>query len=565
MDILYVVNPGSQDIRYGTPFTGALTSILPLGFAGYRIAAMPGQRYLYVTGNKSVDGVRHAWLAVVDTCTNTVTTEVDLGIGFAAQCAVPDAVGGNRAYVAISQAVGSIDTGPQGGSNRVEVLNVSNQAAPIQLSGTITPPSNSPWGLLYIVWSHTLNTLYTSHRGDLKIFYFTPAGGQAGLQSISVGNEQPMGVGISNDGLTLFITRRTGGDLREVDLTAQVPVLGPPIQLPNADTSAGMFITVTTQDQVLVTSTRQDGFLNIFQHQRPPAAVPQIQSIDTMGSLLGQPAVNADTTVAYVPRGNQNDVAQVDLANGTLFPGFLASGSFPSDVVVLRHEAGMTLQATPALVSAPCGIPIDIEVRAFDSCGQEMVGVPVQPSTFDSNISISPLLSQSTPTTFCVQCAQGGQAVVNFTATVFPFVSTSVNVQCNCLQNYCLDFSTFGGGPLPQAPGDLGGIIGVESVLQIHPSGPSVSGTVLKMFQGGVRFQVLPGHSIQNLTIRLTRHDLFSPNERVIVTHTGGVTTVPGPGLSRGDFDIVCPFNGITEWTIFGGQETLINEICFMA
>jgi hypothetical protein len=81
-DLLYVTNPGSQDLRWGERMTG-LANTIPLGFAGHRIVAMPGQRYLYVTGHNLVNNVIQTWLAVLDTCSNTVIHEEDLGVGFA--------------------------------------------------------------------------------------------------------------------------------------------------------------------------------------------------------------------------------------------------------------------------------------------------------------------------------------------------------------------------------------------------------------------------------------------------------------------------------------------------
>ena len=35
-------------------------------------------------------------------------------------------------------------------------------------------------------------------------------------------------------------------------------------------------------------------------------------------------------------------------------------------------------------------------------------------------------------------------------------------------------------------------------------------------------------------------------------------------GESRGDWEIVCPFAGISSWTIAGGSETRITEICML-
>jgi hypothetical protein len=106
MDLLYAISAGSASLGWG-PASGNLVNNLPLGFSCHWIAVMPGNRVLYVTGNKGVSGTRHAWLAVVDTCDNTVVAEVDMGLGFAGQCAVPAAPGGPSAYVTIYRGASS--------------------------------------------------------------------------------------------------------------------------------------------------------------------------------------------------------------------------------------------------------------------------------------------------------------------------------------------------------------------------------------------------------------------------------------------------------------------------
>lgn len=128
MDLLYAISAGSQSLRWGTA-PGNLANTLPLGFACHWMAALPGNRVLYATGNKGVSGTRHAWLAVVDTCDNPVVAEIDMGLGFAGQAAVPIASGGLSAYVAISRAFGTTDTGAAGG-NRIAILNVTDPLAP---------------------------------------------------------------------------------------------------------------------------------------------------------------------------------------------------------------------------------------------------------------------------------------------------------------------------------------------------------------------------------------------------------------------------------------------------
>ena len=113
--------------------------------------------------------------------------------------------------------------------------------------------------------------------------------------------------------------------------------------------------------------------------------------------------------------------------------------------------------------------------------------------------------------------------------------------------------------------------LAVNVVSLIPPHGPGMGvwdgGSGLQMYRGSVRFQVPAPHVVENLVVRLTRKDPFGPMDLVTVTHSGGaVASVPSPGgLAQGDFDIACLFQNITEWTIQGGPETFIREICFEA
>jgi hypothetical protein len=163
----------------------------------------------------------------------------------------------------------------------------------------------------------------------------------------------------------------------------------------------------------------------------------------------------------------------------------------------------------------------------------------------------------------------------NFTAAVFPFTTTTIPVTCQCAQQYCYDFTSFTGGPLPLVSGVFAGAFLVDVTLAVIPPGPVVEGPNLRMFAGRVRFRLEPGYSVSNLIVRGLRHDPFSPQDEVRVTHGGNVTAIPNPNgfdlidpvtgnrLSSRPFTIVCPFTGITEWVIYGGQETWITEICF--
>lgn len=597
MDIIYTVNPGSETLQWGTTTSGALSNSINLGFACHRIAVMPDQKYLYITGNKPVNGETHAWLAVVDTCGTagaSVVGELDLGEGFAGQCAMPPAPGTPAAYVAISKANGNTVTQ---GRNRLAVLDVANPAAPQPQLHVDIPMPNGPYGTLHVVWSDSLNMVYTSHRGDGKIFSLSPSSNT--ITPVINTSHQPMGLGLSLNGHVLFVARRLAGDIEEYDLLAQpAPNLINTVTLPYAITASGMYNAVDSHDRVYVTSSRPtldpnnpsgpdlpaDGFLNVYQHQMPPAAIPQITTVDTQGTLLGQTAINPDATVAYVPRGGQNDMAQVDLANMALQPAFLATGNQPTDAVVVSHVAALRLVATPASVTTGCNIPTPVTIQAFDACDQEISGVNVQASTFSPHVHILPPTSQATPATFRIECLQGGPATVNFTATIFPFPTGTVSVQCQCLSLHCYDFGMFQGGPLPVA-GNLAGVImvsvvppitvydGVSQPPRIIQAPVPWQRDVLRIVRNSLLFQILPPHTVDNLTIRGRRFDLFSPREQVTVTHAGGTDTVPGPICDRAEvqrstgceFDIVCPFTGITQWILRGGLETEIEEICFFA
>lgn len=88
------------------------------------------------------------------------------------------------------------------------------------------------------------------------------------------------------------------------------------------------------------------------------------------------------------------------------------------------------------------------------------------------------------------------------------------------------------------------------------------------MFASTVLFQLNPGLTIDNLVIRYRRQDPFTPLEQVTVTLEDGTTLPPisaPQGFTQGVFEIVCPFQGITEWLLTGGIETSILEMCFDA
>ncbi len=566
MDTLYTVNPGSNELTWGSPANPNQSSTLTLGFAGHRIAVIPGQRYLYITGNKIIGGEPHAHLAVIDTCDHTVTAEIDLGVGFAGQCAVPHALEGNRAFVAISRAVGNVISN---GQNRVSVLNVLNPSAPFEILPAFII-GGSDYGTLHIVWSSASSIVYTAHRGDSTVHYFNPRGA---LEPPIFLSQQPTALAIGRSGHVLYVAQRLNGALVEVDLTVDPPIVGQAHILPNAISASTMFLALDPLDRVYVTSSRvADGFVNVF--HRPLGGAPQIQSIDVQGQNLGQPAVNPEGTVLFVPRGMQNDVALIELSTLTLFPIPISAGTSPTDTVVSSLEAGVRIVCTPEEITAPCNGPVEVVVRALDPCGTEISGVGILATTTDpGNVSISPVPPISTtPATFEVECQQGGTANVNFSMTEFPYVTKTVSVQCNCSRIFCYEFDNFTGGFLPGSGGAFAdGLIWVDVPPggQIWSAGPQIIGTELRLFQGSVRFQLMPPYTVDLLTVRLTRHDSFPHFDTITVTHSGGVTTLPSPntgnGLRQGQFEIVAPFTGITQWTIRGGQETAVRGICFWA
>ena len=332
-----------------------------------------------------------------------------------------------------------------------------------------------------------------------------------------------------------------------------------------------MFLAVDPLDRVYVTSTRVgDGFVNVF--SRPLGGAPQIQSVDVQGQNLGQPAVNPEGTVLFVPRGTQNDVSLVDLSTLAPFQIPISAATSPTDVVVSSLEAGVRVVCTPDQVTAPCNGPVDVEVRVLDPCGTEMTGVGILATTTNpGNVSISPVPPiRTTPATFEVECQQGGMATVNFSMTEFPYVTQTVSVQCNCPRIFCYELDNFIGGPLPGVGGAFadGSIwVDVPPGGQIWSDGPQIIGTELRLFQGSARFQVMPPYTVDLLTVRLTRRDSFPYVDSITISHSGGVTTLPSPntgnGLAQGPFEIVAPFTGITQWTIRGGQETAVRVFCF--
>lgn len=571
MDLIYSVNAASQDLRWGDPGTGALGSIAALGFSCTRLAVLPGQRYVYVTGSKLVGNVTTAWLAALDTCSGTIVKELDLGVGFAGQVALPGGVGGIRAYVAISEAVGSVDTGPDGGSNRVEVLNILDPADPVRLPGAIPIPG-SAFGTLHIVWSIPKNTLYTTHRGSGDIFAINPLAGTA--QAVTNLQQQPTGMALTQNGLVLLVGRRLAGDIVALDISGSQIASGPPFVLPNGVSQSAIYLSVDRFDRIVATSAQRlpnntnanpnPGLVYVVELQGANAGT--VHQIDAQGSWLGQPAITPDAARVFVPRGDQNDLAEIDLAQLTV-SGFVGVGHSPTDAVAVDHVAGEILEVTPNPAVTTCDAPIEVTVRAFDACGVERMGVPVRPTTFAANANVSNVIRQ-TPATYEVQCTGNGAATITFsTVNVFPFSSVTLDVECECLTDYCLDFTSFSGGPLPAQPGQLAGAIGVSVLNAGVFQGPQIFGSELFMRHGTVRFRMPAGWQARDLLIKYTRHDALSQPEVVTVTHANGVTQVANPavGLRRGEHEIPCLFTGIREWTVAAGAESRIREICFRA
>lgn len=574
MDLVFSVNSASQDIRWGDPAAGALGTITPLGFACVRLAVFPGQRHVYITGSRDAGGVPHAWLAVLDTCSGLVVKELDLGVGFAGQTAVPGGIGGIRAYVAISRAVGQVDTGAQGGSNRIAVLNTANPADPILLNPAINIPG-SAFGTLHIVWSIVRNTLYTTHRGDSALYSIDPMAGVATL--LTALTDQPTGMALSRNQLVLYVGRRVAGEISVLDISG--PVLGslPPLLLPNGRSNSAIYLAVDGQDRVVATSAQRastptepnpnpvpaPGIVYIFD---PASANPLVPAqVDVQGSWLGQPAVAPDSSRVYVPRGDQSDLAEIDLAAQQV-NGLIGVGHSPTDATALNHLAGETLTVTPNPAVTTCDAPIEVTVRAFDACGNEQIGVPVRPTTFASNVNIVNVV-RNTPATYEVQCTGNGPETINFsTWQVFPFVSVNLDVNCECLTNYCIDFSNFAGGPLP----GVGGTLGILQVSVLVPGvfqGIQIFGNEMYMRGGTVRFRMPAGVTVNDLTIKYTRHDSLSQPELAVITHAAGTDSVSNPavGLLRGDHELPCLFRGIREWTFAAGAESRIRELCFRA
>lgn len=588
MDLVFSVNSSTQDLRYGDPATGVLNMIQPLGFNCARLVVMPGQRYVYISGSKSVAGVPHAWFAAFDTCAGTVTKEIDLGPGFGGQVAVPGATGGIRAYVAVSQASGSVDTGSSGGTNRIEALNIIDPADPIQLPGAfqIAPPPGgmpNPYGTLHIIWSVQRNRLYTTHRGNGWLYSIDPMGGSI-QPELAIGN-QPTGLALSRSGLILYVGRRSTGDIVGFDISGPAPAAGGVFALPQGRSVSSIYLAVDAQDRIIATSAQRPSTPQVPNPNTNPvpgqvfvidlasgSLAPTI--VDTQGTWLGQPAPTPDASRVFVPRGDQNDIVEIDPATNppTMAPAPIAVGHSPTDVVAVDHVAGQTLTATPATVQGDCNGPQEVTIRAFDACGNERAGVPVSRFATGGSVAVTPAQTV-TPATFTVQCAGHGNASITFsTVGVFPFSTISVPVVCSCPEWQCFGFVGSAAGPI--APTDLAGAIPIQIIQAGVFQGPQIILTtpnapnsgVLRLSNGTVRFTMPKGLVADGLLVRYERHDSLSQPELVTVSHAAGTTPVANTmaGLNRGSHEIACPFQGITSWTIAGGAETRITSICLL-
>jgi DNA-binding beta-propeller fold protein YncE len=565
--ILYAVNANSQELRWGDPTQGPLSAVLPLGFACHSVSVLPDQRHLYITGNKLVAGVAHAWLAAIDTCGPVPTAELDLGVGFAGQCALPPGVGGPLAYVAISQAVGQTDTGPNGGTNRVAILDIAAPATPTQAAMSINVPG-SPYGTLHIVWSGVNNTVYVSHRGDHSIFFFTSPAATLAAQPIRL-TQQPTGLVLTQSGRLLVVGRRLAGELTPIEILTQPPTVGQAIPLQNALSQSTIELTAAGATTVLAAPFRpSDGFLNIVTW--PAVGAPRVVALDTQGTSIGRVGISPDGAVAYVPRSDQNDIAQIDLATLALFPVFVGSTGQPRSVAAISHDARVRLETDPASISAACTGATPVTVRAFDACGVELTGLPLTASTTSSLLRARPGQGQ-TPAQFSIECVNGGAGTVNFTTIAFPIVTHSLPVQCNCPTLRCADFSSLAPGPLGAMPLNWNGIAISIAFLAAPNRQPRIVRGGIQLNRSGVRFQLAPGAHVNMLTVKIRRRDSEPPVDEVTVLHAGGTTPVPS---SYGQlqtprqgppWEIVCPFQGITEWTIAGSAETVVTEICFFA
>ncbi|MEZ5670525.1 MAG: hypothetical protein R3F55_24440 [Alphaproteobacteria bacterium] len=580
MDLVFSVNAATQDLRYGDPATGALATIQPLGFSCSRLVVMPDQRFVYVTGTKLVGKEQHAWFAAFDTCAGAVTKELDLGPGYGGQAAVPGAVGGTRAYVAISQASGTIasDTGPYGGSNRIVAVNIANPADPTLLPGAflVEPAAGpNPYGTLHLVWSAQRARLYTTHRGANILFSIDPLAGTI-REETPIPN-QPTGLALSRSGFILYVGQRLSGTITALDIAGPQVAFGGTVSLPQGLSNSAIYLAVDAQDRIIATSAQRPHTVanpnpnpnpvpgQVFVVDLPSGSLtPRI--VDVQGTWLGQPAPTPDGTRVFVPRGDQNDLVEIDPAPNppAVIGAPIQVGHSPTDAVAVDHVAGQTLTATPAAVAGNCNVPQQVTIRAFDACGNERQGVAIVPVTGGGNPLVLPAQAV-TPAVFDVHCTQHGSGAVSFATVAFPFTSIAVPVDCQCPVMHCLRF--FNAQAAPIAPSHLAGVIPVTVLQPGIYQGPQIFGDILQLRHATLRFRMPPGKPASRLVVRYTRHDTMSQAELATVTHAAGITPVgnTAAGMRRGDFEIVAIFAGITEWTLTGGAETWIREICVEA
>jgi hypothetical protein len=454
-----------------------------------------------------------------------------------------------------------------GGINRVAILNIGSPAAPIEVGPPIDV-GGDPYGTLHIVWSGFNNTVYVSHRHDHNIFYFVSPAGAITAQPIHLG-EQPTGLALTQNGRVLVAGRRLAGEITPIDISVQPPVAGPPIALLNASSQSTIELTAVGAARVLAAPWRpNDGYLNVVTW--PAGGVPQVTAIDMQGTSIGHVGVSPDGITAYVPRADQNDIAQVNLTTLALFPVFVASAGQPRSVAVISHDASVSLTVDPASVSAPCTGATPVTVRAFDACGRELTSLALIASTTSPLLRVLPAQGQ-TPAHFNIECRAGGAGTVNFTTAGFPIVTLSLAVQCNCPTLRCSDFSSLPRGQrLGAVPLNWNGIAISTAFLSAPNRQPFIVSQGIQLNRSGVRFQLAPSTHVDMVTVKIRRQDSEPPTDEVTVVHAAGTNTVSSShGLIQTPrqalpWEIVCPFQGITEWTIAGGAETVVTEICFL-
>lgn len=303
----YVTNPNADTVTVIDIATNTIVGAIPVGRRPLYLAATPDGARLYVVNRGDMAPDNRGNVSVIDTATNTVTTDILLDIGFPFQIAVaPD---GTRAYVAVSQGLGDIISG---GANRVDVINTATNA----VEASITIPGDDPFGPMGLAITPDGRRLYVTNRGSGTLVEIDTESNTV-TASIPVSDSRPTGIAITPDGTRAYVANR--GPDRSVmafDIDPGSPTFRQLIAFVPVSFAAApvTFVGITSNGRrAYVTYTSSNRILVINTDPTSPFFNSPIQRIDTGAGALSAVAFTPDGRRAYVASSYPNRVLVVDV------------------------------------------------------------------------------------------------------------------------------------------------------------------------------------------------------------------------------------------------------------